>query len=63
MHDQPSVEFLIDSMAQQLNDYIQKKAFQEYEFVGIRTGGVWVARAIQKVLGNQQALGELDISF
>lgn len=63
MHDQPSVEFLIDSMAHQVSTYLQQKAFPDYEFVGIRTGGVWVARAIQKALGNHQPLGELDISF
>jgi pyrimidine operon attenuation protein/uracil phosphoribosyltransferase len=63
MHDQASVAFLIDSMAQQLSEFIAQKGYQHYEFVGIRTGGVWVAKAIQKVLNNQQALGELDISF
>ncbi len=63
MHDQASVELLIESMAHQLSTYVQQKAWTDYEFVGIRTGGVWVARAIQKVLGNEQALGELDISF
>lgn len=63
MHDQASVEFLINSMAQQLTEFIDQKSYQSYEFVGIRTGGVWVAQAIQKVLNNQQPLGELDISF
>ena len=62
MHDQASVEFLINSMAQQLTEFIDLKNFQSYEFVGIRTG-VWVAQAIQKVMNNQQPLGELDISF
>jgi pyrimidine operon attenuation protein/uracil phosphoribosyltransferase len=63
MHDQASVELLIESMAHQLTDYVRKKDFPAYEFVGIRTGGVWIAKAIQKVLGNTQPLGELDISF
>lgn len=63
MHDTASVELLIHSMAQQLSEYINKKSLDHYEFVGIRTGGVWVAQAIQQALNNQQALGELDISF
>ena len=63
MHDTASVELLINSMAQQLSEFVSKKGYEGYEFVGIRTGGVWVAQAIQNVLKNQQALGELDISF
>ncbi len=63
MHDQASVEFLINSMAQQLTEFIDFKDFQSFEFVGIRTGGVWVAQAIQQVMANKQPLGELDISF
>ncbi len=63
MHDTASVELLINSMAQQLSEFVSKKGYESYEFVGIRTGGVWVAQAIQNVLKNQQALGELDISF
>lgn len=63
MHDTASVELLINSMAQQLSEFVSKRAYEQYEFVGIRTGGVWVAQAIQRVLKNQQALGELDISF
>lgn len=63
MHDTASVELLLNSMAQQLTEYISNKEYTSVEFVGIRTGGVWVARSIQKILGNGQALGELDISF
>ena len=63
MHDMASVELLIHSMAQQLSEFVSKKAYQNYEFVGIRTGGVWVAQAIQQALKSQLALGELDISF
>ena len=63
MHDQASVEFLINSMAQQLTEFIKLKDFQSYEFVGIRTGGVWVAQTMQKVMNNKQPLGELDISL
>lgn len=63
MHDTASVAQLINTMAQQLTELVSQRGYQHYEFVGIRTGGVWVAQAIQKALDNQQALGELDISF
>ncbi|MFV1872364.1 MAG: bifunctional pyr operon transcriptional regulator/uracil phosphoribosyltransferase PyrR [Oleiphilus sp.] len=63
MHDSASVELLLNSMAQQLVEYIASQEYPSVEFVGIRTGGVWVARAIQQILNNTQALGELDISF
>lgn len=63
MHDNASVELLLNSMAQQLSEFIVKKGYQSVEFVGIRTGGVWIAKAIQALLKNNQALGELDISF
>lgn len=63
MHDNASVELLLNSMAQQLSEFIVKKGYQSVEFVGIRTGGVWIAKAIQALLKNSQALGELDISF
>lgn len=63
MHDQASVEFLINSMAQQLSELIENRGLQQFELVGIRTGGVWVAQAIKKVLKLSQSIGELDISF
>jgi len=63
MHDQQSVEALLSSMAQKLGHYLKDKHIDNYEFVGIRSGGVWVASAIQGYLNNTQALGELDISF
>jgi pyrimidine operon attenuation protein/uracil phosphoribosyltransferase len=63
MHDQQSVDALLNSMAQQLRQYLNDKDIQSYEFVGIRTGGVWVAQAIQKLLQRDEAIGELDISF
>jgi len=31
--------------------------------VGIHTGGVWIARALHRILGIQEPLGVLDISF
>ncbi len=63
MHERQSVEALVHSMTQQLKRFLADKQRHDIEFIGIRSGGVWVAQAIQAELGNQQALGELDISF
>lgn len=63
MHDSKTVEALLSSMAQELQNYLERHNIEAYEFVGIRTGGVWVANAIKQLLGSQQAIGELDISF
>lgn len=63
MHDKKAVEALLASMSKQLSMYLSDKNIDEYEFVGIRTGGVWVAQAIQEKLKVDQAIGELDISF
>ena len=35
----------------------------EPRFIGIRTGGVWVAQALLAALGRDDALGILDVSF
>ncbi|KZY38401.1 bifunctional pyr operon transcriptional regulator/uracil phosphoribosyltransferase [Oleiphilus sp. HI0081] len=63
MHDEQAVEALLGAMSQQLSHYLAEKNITDYEFVGIRTGGVWVAKAIQKSLANEKLIGELDISF
>jgi len=63
MHDNQAVEALLHSMAQELETYLSRQSITHCEFVGIRTGGVWIAKAIQALIGNTQALGELDISF
>ncbi len=63
MYDEKAVETLLDTMSKQLSLYLAEKNITDYELVGIRTGGVWVAQAIQGRLGNEQAIGELDISF
>ncbi len=63
MHDNQAVEALLHSMAEELKQYLAHQKIDHCEFVGIRTGGVWVAKAIQELLDNEQALGELDISF
>jgi len=63
MHDPQAVQALLNSMARNLEKYLKEKDIQDFEFVGIKTGGVWVAKSIQKQLNSDKSLGELDISF
>ena len=63
MHDSQTVETLLHSMTLELEEYLQQHAISDYELVGIRTGGVWVAEAISQRLNAQRPIGELDISF
>lgn len=51
---------LIDSMAQSLRKY---DAIDQSLFIGIHSGGAWVAEHLHRMLENPNPLGSLDISF
>lgn len=53
---------LIDKMALDLKQILGANLDQAY-IIGIHTGGVWVAEALQQKLNNLNALGSLNISF
>jgi len=59
---QPVAAMLL-SMAQALKAHLKEKAITQYRLVGIRTGGVWIAKALQPLLQHHDEIGELDISF
>ncbi|HEY0289291.1 MAG TPA: bifunctional pyr operon transcriptional regulator/uracil phosphoribosyltransferase PyrR [Pseudomonas sp.] len=59
----PSPADLISQMAIDLKAHLKKRGISEPRFIGIRTGGVWVAQALLQELGNDSALGTLDVSF
>ncbi len=59
----PNPADLISQMAVDLNAHLGKRAIAEPRFIGIRTGGVWVAQALLKALGSAAPLGTLDVSF
>jgi pyrimidine operon attenuation protein/uracil phosphoribosyltransferase len=59
----PNPAELISQMASDLNAHLHKRGIVEPRFIGIRTGGVWVAQALLKALGSDAALGTLDVSF
>ena len=59
----PQPDLLISSIAQQLQQQLAEKGIENPQFIGIHTGGVWVAKALLKALGADNPLGELNVSF
>ena len=59
----PNPAELISQMATSLTAHLQHRAISEPRFIGIRTGGVWVAQALLEALGSDSPLGTLDVSF
>ncbi|HBX56439.1 bifunctional pyr operon transcriptional regulator/uracil phosphoribosyltransferase PyrR [Pseudomonas sp. UBA2684] len=59
----PNPADLLPQMAAELIDHLNQRQIGEPRFIGIRTGGVWVAQALLEALGRQDALGILDVSF
>ena len=55
------VDALLAPMAEHLRSLVEEAA--EPVMIGIHTGGVWVAERLHQMLGLNEALGELDISF
>ncbi|MER2296176.1 MAG: bifunctional pyr operon transcriptional regulator/uracil phosphoribosyltransferase PyrR [Pseudomonas sp.] len=59
----PNPAELIRQMAVDLRAHLARRTITESRFIGIRTGGVWVAQALQEEMGDQSPLGTLDVSF
>ncbi|BDB22474.1 bifunctional protein PyrR [Pseudomonas sp. CYM-20-01] len=59
----PNPAELISQMATSLTAHLQHRNISEPRFIGIRTGGVWVAQALLEALGSESPLGTLDVSF
>jgi pyrimidine operon attenuation protein/uracil phosphoribosyltransferase len=59
----PNPADLIDQMASALTDRLHARKIETPRFIGIRTGGVWVAKALLERLGSEAPLGTLDVSF
>ncbi len=58
-----NVEAVIETMAAELKVALSQQGINKPAMVGIRTGGVWIARRLHEILGLQDPVGELDISF
>ncbi|MCM2363912.1 bifunctional pyr operon transcriptional regulator/uracil phosphoribosyltransferase PyrR [Pseudomonas sp. SR18] len=59
----PNPAELISQMAIRLKANLEHRGISEPRFIGIRTGGVWVAQALLEALGSDSPLGTLDVSF
>lgn len=59
----PNPAELIRQMATDLSAHLNKRGVSDPRFIGIRTGGVWVAQELLKTLGRDEPLGTLDVSF
>jgi len=59
----PNPNDLLPAMASALTQHLNQHQISEPRFIGIRTGGVWVAQALLAALGRDDALGILDVSF
>lgn len=57
------VPSLLQSMAEKVDELWKRQGIEDYEIIGIRTGGVWLAQAMRELLGRDAVIGELDISF
>jgi len=54
---------LLEDLAKGLNNYLAEHKIDDPVFIGIQTGGVWVAKQLQSLLNNKDKLGVLDITF
>ncbi|WP_349975191.1 bifunctional pyr operon transcriptional regulator/uracil phosphoribosyltransferase PyrR [Pseudomonas sp. WHRI 8519] len=59
----PNPADLIRQMAVDLRAHLARRSITEPRYIGIRTGGVWVAQALQQELADTSPLGTLDVSF
>lgn len=63
MTNLPEVPPLLDSLEQSLRQCLRDRGITDPLLVGIRTGGVWIARELHRRMGLTEPFGELDISF
>ena len=59
----PSPAELLPRMATDLRNHLAERGIDTPRFVGIHTGGIWVAQALLKELQSEEILGILDVSF
>lgn len=57
------VDALLEKMTLELQNYLKARAIENPMIIGIRTGGVWIAEALQKNLELDSPMGVLDIAF
>jgi len=63
MNAQFDVEQILNKMAADLRTSLAARAISSARMIGIHTGGVWVAQRLHDMLGLEQPLGTLNITF
>lgn len=63
MKSPESVPELIENMAAALARELALRGIEDPVMAGIHTGGAWVANELHRLMGIQEPLGTLDISF
>lgn len=63
MQELSNVDSVLDQMAHGLEQLFRQKQVTAPLIIGIRTGGVWIAEALQRRLEVTEPCGVLDISF
>lgn len=59
----PNPDQLLPEIDAALDRHLTRHGITEPRFIGIHTGGVWVAQALLDLRGQREALGVLDVSF
>ena len=57
------VQQLIRTLKSGLDQYLQEHDRNDPLFIGIHTGGVWIAQRLHKLFGSAHPLGALNIAF
>jgi pyrimidine operon attenuation protein/uracil phosphoribosyltransferase len=63
MPEHIDVEQLLQSMTAELKQQLAERGIDKPMLVGIRSGGVWLAERVRQLLGLEDPIGILDISF
>ena len=63
MDTQFDVEKILQQMAEDLRTSLATRGITKAGMIGIHTGGVWVAKRLHAMLGLEQPLGTLNITF
>lgn len=58
-----NVDFLLVQMTESLRKLIKDKNIEKPLFIGIRSGGIWIAEKLHQSLAITEPMGTLDISF
>lgn len=58
-----NVDFLLLQMTESLRKLIVEKKINNPLFIGIRSGGIWIAERLHQNLAIEEPLGTLDITF